>query len=193
MRKVSAVLKVAPDITKREESLNEVVRNLSQMSKDLLERTIQGISFNEEIELTMERIVQDVNQSLNALHVLQEKVEAMNDILKSIREIHSQTHLLALNAAIEAAHAKEYGRGFSVVAVEIRKLSKHAEDAVMDVSNHLESVKDQVSGTTKGTAQSKKAIESSYEHIQHAVQAYMEIGQTASQLDVQAEQLVSKL
>ncbi|MNW52191.1 Methyl-accepting chemotaxis protein 4 [compost metagenome] len=141
----------------------------------------------------MERIVQDVNQNLNALHVLEEKTEAMRDILKSIQDIHSQTHLLSLNAAIEAAHAKEYGRSFSVVAEEIRKLSKYSEDAVKDVNNHLESVNDQVGKIAEGTMLSKKVIEGSYEHIQQAVHGYVTIEQTASQLDVQARKLVSML
>ncbi|MHA7963847.1 methyl-accepting chemotaxis protein [Paenibacillus sp. CAU 1782] len=185
---VRGVIKIATDITEREEAVNEVTKGLIGMAEALFDRTEAGISSNQEIEVAMERVVQSANENMQSLDMLKEKVHAMRGILQSIKEISSQTNLLALNAAIEAAHAGEYGRGFSVVADEVRKLSKQVELAVKEVNGNLEAVTAQVGGIAKGTSLSQNAIKENRDRIQQAVDGFKEIGKAAEQLELQAKQ-----
>ncbi|OBR65055.1 chemotaxis protein [Paenibacillus oryzae] len=185
---VCGVIKIATDITQREEAVGEVTKGLIGMAEALYDRTEAGIARNHEIEVTMERVVQSAEENMQSLDRLKEKVSAMRGILQTIKEISSQTNLLALNAAIEAAHAGEFGRGFNVVADEVRKLSKQVEQAVKEVNGNLEAVTAQVADIAKGTSQSQTAIMENRNRIQEAVDGFKEIGKEAEQLELQAKQ-----
>ncbi|KAJ50535.1 hypothetical protein BD780_000457 [Clostridium tetanomorphum] len=72
---------------------------------------------------------------------LEDEIVNINKVLEFIKNIARQTNLLGLNAAIEAARAGEYGKGFSVVAAEIRKLSLNSADSLKDIEQILEEIK----------------------------------------------------
>ena len=71
-------------------------------------------------------------------------MQVMDSITKLIREISDQTNLLGLNAAIESARAGEHGRGFSVVAEEIRKLATRTKDSVKQINEEMKKISDSV-------------------------------------------------
>ena len=80
------------------------------------------------------------------------QAQTIDGIVRSIREISYQTNLLALNAAIEAARAGEHGRGFAVVADEVRSLAKKVQDATINVQENMEAV-DRHAKSIDGTGQ----------------------------------------
>ncbi|WP_420832476.1 methyl-accepting chemotaxis protein [Paenibacillus periandrae] len=163
------------------------------MAHDLLKRAEEGISSSHQIATAIELVVKETHDNMQVLQLLENKADSVRGIIRTIRDIASQTNLLALNAAIEAAHAGEHGRGFDVVASEVRKLAKQAEEATKEVNSNLEGITTQVAEIVKGTKRSQTLITESQRLTQQAVDEFTGIGQAARQLDKQAHTLGDQL
>lgn len=143
--------KAAFDITRRLHTIDEVVTDLQHFVSEASTEAAGSVSESENkvaantalIE-RLERFIQqrlaaaekDAKSNAEAL----DKAKSLQSLLELVREIAGQTNLLALNAAIEAARAGEAGRGFAVVADEVRKLSQQTEGAVKKIDEGILSV-----------------------------------------------------
>ncbi len=108
-------------------------------------------------------IADESRRSMNAVAMLGEKSEQIGTIIGVINEIADQTNLLALNAAIEAARAGEHGRGFAVVADEVRKLAERTQEATEQVSSSIRDIQTDTKGAVEiiesGSGRIDKGVE----------------------------------
>jgi methyl-accepting chemotaxis protein len=107
----------------------------------------------------MEQIRQSVIEANSVVGRLGDRSIAIGKILNVIEDVAEQTNLLALNAAILAAQAGEYGKGFSVVAAEIRELSERTASSTRDIANLIRAVQQEVENALKATSAGSSLVE----------------------------------
>lgn len=137
--------------------------------KNVVARTVQSI----------EQLAAEVNKASDVIHGLERDSEAIGAVLDVIQGIAEQTNLLALNAAIEAARAGEQGRGFAVVADEVRSLASRTQSSTQEIQAMIERLqvgaRDAVAVMKNGTSQAEDSVHqaaeagSSLEEITNAV------------------------
>lgn len=139
-RQLSSVEQIVTAVTEMSAAANEVAKTCVQtagVSEQGLEATRNGKEVITRSASGVNKLGASIQASSKVIEELERETVNINNILSTIQQIAEQTNLLALNAAIEAARAGEQGRGFAVVADEVRHLAKRTQDSTEQINNIL--------------------------------------------------------
>ena len=138
---------VATAMTEMSATVQEVANNASMAAEAAQTADENAVSGKQVVATTVDAINQlahEVQQGAEVIQRLESDAENISTVLEVIRGIADQTNLLALNAAIEAARAGEQGRGFAVVADEVRTLAKRTQDSTEEIHQMIEKLQEGV-------------------------------------------------
>ncbi|MDF2614511.1 MAG: methyl-accepting chemotaxis protein signaling domain protein [Clostridia bacterium] len=152
--KMDSVRDMIKSVNKQTEALNSMSASSEELSasiEDVANMSQQVSESSNEARQVTETGVKKISDSIgfvrkafgdisiinNQMHEVKEKTQVINQIIDIVKGIADQTNLLALNAAIEAARAGEQGRGFAVVADEVKKLADHTKSSVLDIQRNI--------------------------------------------------------
>ncbi|MDR2688738.1 MAG: methyl-accepting chemotaxis protein [Azoarcus sp.] len=139
-----------------------------QMAQEAGKVSDEGGQIVEETSSEMTVIARSVGEASQVIQKLGENSTEISNVVQVIREVADQTNLLALNAAIEAARAGEQGRGFAVVADEVRKLAERTAQSTGDISTMIGKIQASASDAVEKMDKVVKQMESGQQHAQEA-------------------------
>ncbi|WP_270171096.1 methyl-accepting chemotaxis protein [Paenibacillus sp. SYP-B4298] len=189
--RVVSVMKIATDITERRNHAYELVHQLQEMAAELNGQADQGITRSRELLLGTESIDHATQQNTAILGQLQSQARKIEGLVETIQGFASQTQLLALNAAIEAAHAGPYGRGFDVVAKEVKKLSVMVQSSIHQVKQSVDAMTLEMGRISKGTSQVQTIAVENRHKLAATMNDFEMLSTSARTLDEQAQDVTA--
>lgn len=144
------VLSTTKEISANTAQLLKAMEEVAQVAEDTTASSTEAQNNLHRMDQTMQHMVSATDAINSKLAALSEKASNINNVLTTIAKVADQTNILSLNAAIEAEKAGEAGRGFSVVATEIRRLADQTSVATWDIEQMLKEMQSAVSASVMG-------------------------------------------
>ena len=151
----------------------------------------EGMAVTEKTVDVIESLSQEVADAADVIGKLNDQSKSISTVLEVIQGIAEQTNLLALNAAIEAARAGDAGRGFSVVADEVRNLAARTQSSTQQIHDIIEELQHQASHSVTVMNAGKKSADKGVEHVKHTGEYFQRITDAMSILAQMNTHIVS--
>jgi len=179
---VQKVASLAGQIAKQTDTALEKAEhteNLTETGQKVLEKSARSLD-----ELTTQ-----VSDAALVINSLQQDTQNIGNVLVVIQEIAEQTNLLALNAAIEAARAGEHGRGFAVVADEVRSLASRTQSSVSEIEQMIKSLQEGATGAVKSMEVAQKRSDETDELTHNTEEVLAEIRSAMEEVKTQSQSI----
>lgn len=194
-REIDSVVTATNEMSATASEVSQVAVEVADSAKNARETVLSSQKSLSGSVNTVQELTDDMQQASQSISEVASRTEDINRILDVIRAIAEQTNLLALNAAIEAARAGEQGRGFAVVADEVRSLASKTQTSTEEINQMIQSlqggVKQAVTVIESGTSKAKGAMEEtrlSYDSLASVVGDISAIADNIGQVATAAEE-----
>jgi len=163
--------------------LSQNAGQVSNTTNQVLSILVQGSESSNTSQETIKLFTEEVKIMANDLALLQEECSRIGSVLDVIRSIADQTNLLALNAAIEAARAGEQGRGFAVVADEVRALAHRTQESTVEIQSMVEGLQSKSTNAVEAITRGKNLTKDSLKQSEQVVTALNQIEEAFTEVD----------
>jgi len=186
------ITKVASAVQALSARANEITENVNH-SVDMSKRVSTVSTESQNLLLSSNRSIAKLKESLDSamenVRSLDEMASSIDHISGEIQAISEQTNLLALNAAIEAARAGEAGRGFAVVADEVRTLSQRTAESTTNIQSTIGDIQAAVSGANKVVASSHESANEVENNSSNILSSFDDLNESIGSLDAQVQMI----
>lgn len=179
------------EMTKTILETSQNANNAAEASKSAKEAAQIGVERIKETKTGMNEIVHGTENTANIIKELTGKTEQIGEIAQVIDDIADQTNLLALNAAIEAARAGEQGRGFAVVADEVRKLAERTTKATKEIAETIKAIQNDVKEADTSMVEAETAVNQGLKLTEMVSETFDSIVQKTQIVSDEIEQVAS--
>lgn len=189
--KCSSIASATTELSQSSVEIATTSDNALSETNQMTEKVSDCLSLSKGAFSAVETLINQIEQTQQCITELESDAQSVSQFVSTINDISEQTNLLALNAAIEAARAGEQGRGFAVVADEVRTLAQRSKESTEEISALLAKISSNTSNASSSMVSSSKATDSTHNSVSKVNESVFELQDVIARMGDHIAQITS--